>query len=193
MPAKKTAKKTSARAARKTAKKKIAGAAKKTTKKKVTKAAKKTAKKKVTRAAKKTTKKKVSGITRKKSRPPSPKVALKRILLTKREELREEVSRYIKGDSRQLMEAVFDDGDWSVIDLAEGINLRHLSAQRQILQKIEQALRKLDNNTYGICEECEKKINPKRLKVMPFAVLCRDCKEKSEELEAVAEEETGFK
>lgn len=155
--------------------------------------AKKTANKKSARTTKKTAKKKVAGTTRKKSRPPSPVVALKRILLTKREELREEVSKYIKGDSRQLMEAVFDDGDWSVIDLAEGVNLRHLSAQRQILQKIEQALRKLDNNTYGTCEECGEKINPKRLKVMPFAVLCRDCKEKSEQLEAVAEEETGFK
>jgi DnaK suppressor protein len=154
---------------------------------------KKTAKKKAARAAKKTTKKKVAGVARKKSPPPSREVVLKRTLLTKREELREEVSKYIKGDSRQLVEAVFDDGDWSVIDLAEGINLRHLSAQGKILQKIEQALRKLDNNTYGICEECGEKINPKRLKVMPFAVLCRDCKEKNEQFEALTEEGTVFK
>jgi DnaK suppressor protein len=156
--------------------------------------AKSTAKIKSARSAKKTTKKKtVARVTKKKSRPPSPEVVLKRSLLTKRLELREEVAKYLKGDSRQLVETVFDDGDWSVLDLTEGINLRHLGAQRKVLQKIEQALSKLDNSTYGICEECGEKINPKRLEVMPFAVLCRDCKEKSEQLEAVAEEETAFK
>lgn len=154
---------------------------------------KKTAIKKTARAARKTAKKKSAGAARKKTPRPSRETMLKRTLFAKREELRKEVAKYIKGDNRQLVEAVFDDGDWSVMDLEEDINLRHLSAQRQILQKIEQALRKLDNNTYGICEECGEEINPKRLKVVPFAVFCRDCKEKNEQLEAVAEEETAFK
>lgn len=44
------------------------------------------------------------------------------------------------------------------------------------LDQIEYALEKLDAGTYGICEECEKPINPERLTALPFATLCINCK-----------------
>jgi DnaK suppressor protein len=44
------------------------------------------------------------------------------------------------------------------------------------LDQIDYALEKLDNGTYGVCEECEKPINPERLSALPFATLCINCK-----------------
>lgn len=117
------------------------------------------------------------------------KIDLRRFLINKREdvikEAKEEISKYIKGETRQLVETAFDDGDWSIIDLTEDISLRQLSTHRENLLKIDEALRKLDEGTYGICEDCGEEISKERLKVMPFAIYCIDCQEKQEQLEKI--------
>jgi len=115
------------------------------------------------------------------------KAGLRRVLIKTREEIvkeaKTEISKYIKGEKRQLVETALDDGDWSVIDLSEDISLKQLSTHRENLLKIDEALRKLKEGTYGKCEDCGEEISEKRLKVMPFAIYCIDCKEKREQLE----------
>lgn len=113
---------------------------------------------------------------------------LRRLLVRKREDIvREahvEIAKYIRGENRQLVETALDDGDWSVIDLSEDVNLRKLDIHRQNLQRIDEALRKLRENTYGTCEDCGDEINAERLRILPFAIYCRDCQEKREQMEA---------
>lgn len=118
---------------------------------------------------------------------------LRRLLIQQREaivkEAKTEIGKYVKGETRQLVESVLDDGDWSVIDLSEDINLRRLATHREMLLKIDEALRKMRDGTYGVCEECSEEINANRLKVLPFAIYCRDCQEKREEIEKISSEE----
>ncbi len=118
--------------------------------------------------------------------------ALRKLLIQKREQIvkeaKIEISKYIKGETRQLVDTALDDGDWSVVDLSEDISLRQLGAHRERLVKIDAAIRKLDEGTYGICEDCGGKISEERLKVLPFAIYCRDCQEKIEQLEAIEKE-----
>jgi DnaK suppressor protein len=71
-----------------------------------------------------------------------------------------------------------------VVDLSEDISFRRLGTHRENLRKIDEAMRKIDEGTYGICEDCSEEISEGRLKILPFAILCRDCQEKREELEA---------
>lgn len=59
---------------------------------------------------------------------------------------------------------------------------------RQKILRIEEALRRLDEGEYGICEECEEPIGVKRLKAMPFTRLCVRCQEEEEEMEQLARE-----
>jgi DnaK suppressor protein len=119
--------------------------------------------------------------------------ALRRLLINRREEIvkeaKAEISKYIKGEKRQLVETALDDGDWSVIDLSEDISLKQLSTHRENLLKIDEALRKLKEGTYGKCEDCGEEISDKRLKVIPFAIYCIDCKEKREQLEELERKE----
>lgn len=49
-----------------------------------------------------------------------------------------------------------------------------------LLEKISEAIRKLDDGTYGICDRCDAAINPDRLKAIPYATLCVDCQERLE-------------
>lgn len=118
---------------------------------------------------------------------------LRRQLLQRREEIikeaKIEIGKYVKGEAKQLVETALDDGDWSVIDLSEDINLKRLETHRESLRNIDEALRKLKEGTYGICEDCGEEISVERLKVLPFAVLCRDCQEKKEEMEKIEREE----
>ena len=54
------------------------------------------------------------------------------------------------------------------------------SVEQKVLFSIDDALKKIDDGTYGQCEECEKKINKERLKAIPHAKFCRSCKETHE-------------
>jgi DnaK suppressor protein len=121
------------------------------------------------------------------------KAELKKLLLKKREEVvREakiEISKYIKGETKQLVDTALDDGDWSIVDLSEDISLKQLNTHRENLQKIDEALRKLEEGTYGICEDCGEEISEERLKIMPFAIYCIDCQEKREQLEEMEKKE----
>ncbi len=109
---------------------------------------------------------------------------LRRALIERREKIvkdsKAEIKKYISGEKRQLVETVMDDGDLSVVDLSEDISLKQLSTHRETLIKIDAALKKIDEGTYGICEDCGDTISEERLKVIPFAILCRDCQEKKE-------------
>jgi DnaK suppressor protein len=52
--------------------------------------------------------------------------------------------------------------------------------EQKILNRINQALEKIDENKFGVCELCEKKISKVRLKAVPYAELCIPCQEKQE-------------
>ena len=51
---------------------------------------------------------------------------------------------------------------------------------RDLLDKVESALKRMDAGTYGECERCGKPIDKARLKALPYAVLCIDCKKAEE-------------
>jgi len=133
------------------------------------------------------TKKKSKKKETQKESPEERKAQLQKLLITKREELlkeaKEEIGRLVRGENKELVETALDDGDWSVIDLAEDLNLRKLTIHKENLNKIDEALRKIDEGTYGICEDCGTEIDEERLKVIPFAIYCVDCMEQREKLE----------
>ncbi len=64
--------------------------------------------------------------------------------------------------------------------------LRIRDRERKLLNKIREALERIDNGTFGICEMCGEEIGEARLKVRPVTTLCIDCKieqEKKEKLQ----------
>ena len=190
---KKTAKektKKVSRPAKKPLPKKVKGKGPKATAKRVVQKKKKPA----ARVAVRTVSRKTPPETTRTASPPlSPrKELLRKYLVGKREEIvreaKNEIAKYITGEASQLAETALDDGDWSVVDLSADINIRRLETHRERLVGIDEALMKLREGTYGVCEECGGEITPERLKVMPFAIYCRDCQEKREQLEKIARE-----
>jgi RNA polymerase-binding protein DksA len=55
-----------------------------------------------------------------------------------------------------------------------------VSNEQQVLYRIEEALKRIDEGTYGVCEVCGERIKEARIKALPFATMCISCQEKEE-------------
>ena len=73
-----------------------------------------------------------------------------------------------------------DNADKSVDELSKHVSATIASNKSVILDRISEALLKLEDGTYGICEECGAEIPLKRLKILPFATLCVACQSDEE-------------
>ncbi len=63
------------------------------------------------------------------------------------------------------------------------LELRERDRERKLLRKIRDALARLENGSYGICEVCEEEISEQRLIARPETTLCIECKEEQEDIE----------
>jgi DnaK suppressor protein len=113
------------------------------------------------------------------------KEAFRKALHKRREEisgsLTASMKKFMSGENRQTIAAGQDEGDLSVVHQAEYMSCSQLAAKTEGIRKIDRALKRLYEGEYGICEECKQAISIKRLKAIPFALLCRDCQEEKEQ------------
>jgi len=73
--------------------------------------------------------------------------------------------------------------DRTSLELERDFTLRLLDRENKLIVKIKKALRKIDDGTFGICENCGDEIDIKRLKLRPVTELCIGCKTRQERLE----------
>lgn len=78
-----------------------------------------------------------------------------------------------------------DEIDLAVSELSLSLSLRLQERETHLLQKIDHALGKIDEGSFGLCEQCEEALPMNRLLARPVATLCRDCKEEQEKRERV--------
>lgn len=122
--------------------------------------------------------------------------ALKKMLMEKKREIwndvKDKLFQQLGKDYRSEIDTVLDEGDKALSDLAEETGLTLVDLRRETLEKIDHALKKLEEGTYGICEDCGNEISEQRLKALPFAVHCVECKQRREELEEIEKERERF-
>jgi DnaK suppressor protein len=75
---------------------------------------------------------------------------------------------------------VFDAVESSEADIQDDIEFALIQMKSETLNKINDALLRLDRGDYGNCFECGEEIAEKRLRALPFAVRCKDCEEARE-------------
>lgn len=73
--------------------------------------------------------------------------------------------------------------DRATLESDRNFELRLRSREQHLLEKINEALARIDSGDYGICEDCEAEIGLKRLEARPVATHCIDCKIKQEQRE----------
>jgi RNA polymerase-binding transcription factor DksA len=78
---------------------------------------------------------------------------------------------------------VLDQGESSEVDIQEDIEFALIQMKSETLVKVNEALRRHEEGTYGNCFECGDEIGEARLRALPFAVRCKDCEEARETAE----------
>jgi DnaK suppressor protein len=76
-----------------------------------------------------------------------------------------------------------DPTDRANLETDRNFLLRIRDRERKLIGKIKETLARIDDGTFGTCEECGEDISEERLKARPVTTLCIDCKTKAEEEE----------
>ena len=76
-----------------------------------------------------------------------------------------------------------DPADRATAESNRNFELRIRDRERKLLAKIKEAIERLENGAYGICESCEEDISEKRLDARPVTTLCVKCKTAQEQHE----------
>jgi DnaK suppressor protein len=104
-------------------------------------------------------------------------------LVGQRDDLLASARKALSGDIHLDPDDFADEIDTASSEINLAFTGRLRERERGLLNKINQALEKMEQGVYGECESCGEEIGLKRLEARPVAELCIDCKAEQEKLE----------
>jgi DnaK suppressor protein len=114
------------------------------------------------------------------------KVQLKKfkaLLESKRDEILKKAKQTLDEDMSLDASDLPDEMDLASSEYLQSVTFRLRGREKTFLDKIEKALIKIEDGSFGKCEECEEEISAKRLEARPETTLCIRCKEDQERVE----------
>ena len=109
----------------------------------------------------------------------------KRILSAERERLLNNSKESIKYDLNISSDDLPDEADLAASEINQSLTFELRNRERVMIAKIDTALRKIQEGTFGMCESCEEGIEKRRLEARPFSTFCVACQEQLEHREKV--------
>jgi DnaK suppressor protein len=110
---------------------------------------------------------------------------LRRMLEERRGEIQEKL-RAIREEIPSYLDEVRETEEQSVSDFAQEMDFALMEMKARTLIRIDEALQRVGQGTYGTCDECGQDIAEARLSAVPFALRCMECQEREETLAAEA-------
>jgi DnaK suppressor protein len=107
----------------------------------------------------------------------------KKILEEKKEQLIKSAKESLHDDMRLDTNDLPDEMDLASSEYFQSLTFRMRGRERFFLDKIDKALARIEDASFGICETCEEPISIKRLEARPETTLCIKCKEDQERVE----------
>jgi len=112
----------------------------------------------------------------------------KKIVLKRKEEILDEIKHISEDTLKKTQKDASGDISGYTYHMADvatdsydrEFSLGLASNERKLLYELEDAVKKIEDGTFGICEECKSLITRTRLKAVPYARLCVKCQEKQE-------------
>jgi len=105
------------------------------------------------------------------------------MLLKMKDNLLQEIASNMKMEIGHLQEAIADMYDLADDERERQFSILLCNRDREKLELIDEALERIEEGTYGVCENCGSKIAEGRVKVMPFARYCVVCQSRIEKEE----------
>ena len=114
-------------------------------------------------------------------------MAIKKKLEKQKESLLQAAEQTLNDRIGKEKESIPDPTDQAVAELDDNFTLRLRGREQKLLKKIEEAIGRIDEGTYGVCDSCGEQIGVKRLEARPVTTLCIECKTQQEEEEKLLE------
>lgn len=92
---------------------------------------------------------------------------------------------YINEDFFVQKDDMLDDADFTSFEMENEMRMRLRNREALFLKKLDEALNRIKEGTFGQCAQCEDEIDFKRLEARPTATLCVHCKEEQERVEQI--------
>lgn len=109
----------------------------------------------------------------------------RKLLLEEKQRLINNSKNAVKHELALSPDDLPDETDLAVSEINQNLVFKLRDRERQLLTKIDEAIARMDEGTFGTCEDCEENIEPKRLEARPVSTLCIACKEKQEHREKI--------
>ena len=123
--------------------------------------------------------------TKKKERVTNPYEEIKKDLEKQKEALLADAGVILGSGLNQGNETLTDLGDQASAEADQNFILRLREREQKLLKKIDEAIDRINEGTFGVCESWGGQISVKRLKARPVTTLCIDCKTKQEAEEKI--------
>ena len=107
----------------------------------------------------------------------------RQLLEEKREEILKKAQQTLSEDMTLDQDDLPDEMDLAASEYLQSFTFRLRGREKVFLSKIQKALERIDDGSFGNCEECGVEITPKRLEARPETTLCIRCKEDQERVE----------
>ncbi|MFO0670104.1 MAG: TraR/DksA C4-type zinc finger protein [Polyangiaceae bacterium] len=107
----------------------------------------------------------------------------KTLLTEKRDEIVKKAKQTLEEDMALDANDLPDEMDLASSEYLQSFTFRLRGREKAFLDKINKAIAKIDEGTFGVCEECGEEISVKRLEARPETTLCIRCKEDQEHRE----------
>ena len=112
-------------------------------------------------------------------------IKYKKSLLEEKERLLNNSKHALKHELAVSPDDLPDETDLAASEINQNLIFKLRDRERQLLAKIDEALARMEDGTFGTCQECEEPIEPRRLEARPVSTLCISCKEKQEHREKI--------
>ena len=107
----------------------------------------------------------------------------KKLLETKRAEIVKKAQPTLEQDMSLDADDLPDEMDLASSEYLQAFTFRLRGREKTFLDKIQKALERIEDGSFGVCEECGEEISVKRLEARPETTLCIRCKEDQERVE----------
>ncbi len=107
----------------------------------------------------------------------------KQILEEKKDSVLKNAKKTLNEDMTLDVDDLPDEMDLAASEYLQSFQFRLRGREKTFLKKIDHALAKIEDGTFGMCESCDEPISIKRLEARPETTLCIRCKEDQERME----------
>ena len=109
----------------------------------------------------------------------------RKLLLDEKQRIMNNSKNALKHELALSPDDLPDETDLAASEVSQNLVFKLRDRERQLLSKIDEAMSRIEEGTFGSCDDCEEPIEVRRLEARPMSTLCVACKEKQEHREKI--------